>query len=191
MKKTIVISLGGSLIVPKEMNFPFLRKFKKILKSNYKNYKFVVVCGGGVIARKYIAVLKKEGKSKRELSLAGIRATRENAKFMIQFFGKETNAVLPTNMKQVKSNLPKNSLVICGALRYSPKSTSDSTAAQLAKRLNTDFINMTNVSGLHTSNPKTNQRAKFIPEISWKDFENRALAIKYKAGQSRKSYWQK
>jgi uridylate kinase len=184
MKKTVVISLGGSLIVPEKINFKFLHKFKKTLRKHYKTHKFVVVCGGGVIARKYISALKKEGKSKKELSQAGIRATRENAQFMIQFFGKEANQTLPKNMAEIKSNLPRNNVVICGALRYDPKATSDSTTAKLAQYFDSDFINMTNVKGLYTSNPKKNPKAKFIPEISWKDFDKIVKKIKFKAGQN-------
>ena len=184
MKKAIVISLGGSLIVPEKINFKFLDNFKKTLEKHYRNYKFVIVCGGGTIARKYISALEKEGSSKKELSIAGIRATRMNALFMMQFFGKEANESLPRNMEEVKNHLPKNFIVICGALRYTEKSTSDATAASLAKFLNTNFINMTNVQGLYTDNPKKNPKAKFIPKISWKDFGKKALKIKYKAGQN-------
>ena len=183
-KKLIVISLGGSLIVPKEMNVSFLKEFKKTLQSNYSRYKFVVVCGGGVTARRYISVLKKDGKSKKELSFAGIRATRMNAIFMMQFFGREANGSLPGNMKEVKDNLEKNKVVLCGALRYDDKATSDTTAAKIAKYLGTDFINMTNVRGLYTRNPSKDKSAKFIPEISWNDFEKMALKIRYKAGQN-------
>ena len=183
-KKTIVLSLGGSLIVPEKINYSFLKKFRSTLRRQYKTHKFVVVCGGGVIARKYISVLKKAGSSKRQLSLAGIRATRENAKFMTQFFGKEANDSLPRDMTQVKSALAKNSIVLCGALRYQENSTSDETAARLANYLKTDFINITNVAGLHTSNPIRNKKAKLIPKITWKKFEARAKRIKYKAGQN-------
>lgn len=184
MKKVIVISLGGSLIVPEKINFQFLDNFKKILERNYKNYKFVIVCGGGTIARKYIDALKKEGKSLRELSEAGIRATRMNALFMTQFFGKSANEKLPSDMIEVKNLLRKNEVVICGALRYEDKSTSDSTAAKLANFLKCNFVNMTNVKGLYTENPEKNPRAKFIPEISWQDFETMALKLKYHAGQN-------
>lgn len=185
MKKIIVISLGGSLIVPKEMDINFLHKFKQVIRKHYNKYKFVVVCGGGVIARKYISALKAERKTPRELAEAGIRATRMNALFMTQFFGEEANQTLPINMKEVKNSLRKNDLVLCGALRYAPHSTSDGTAAQIAHFLKADaFINMTNVSGLHTANPKTHKNAKFIPKISWKNFEDRALKMKFKAGQS-------
>ena len=184
MKKVIVISLGGSLIVPEKINFKFLDGFKKTLRRHYRTYKFVVVCGGGTIARKYISALRKEGKSDKELANAGIRATRMNALFMTQFFGKEANDFLPLNMQQVKDNLSKNNVVVCGALRYEKKSTSDSTAAKLAHFFSSDFINMTNVNGLYSDNPLKNPKAKFIPIISWKDFEKMALKLKYAAGQN-------
>lgn len=181
--KTIVLSLGGSLIIPDQIDFKFLHLFKKTLRNNYKNYKFVVVCGGGSIARKYIETLKKEGKSEKELSMAGIRATRMNALFLMGFFGKEANSTLPKDMKEASQLLKKNKVVFCGALRYSDKETSDGTAAKLAHYLQTDFINLTNVKGLYSSNPAKDKNAKFIPSESWKVFEKRALAIKFKPGQ--------
>lgn len=184
MRKIVVISLGGSLIVPEKMDVPFLLNFVKTLKKNYRTHKFVVVCGGGTIARKYISTLKAEGKSARELAEAGIMATRMNAQFVMQMFGKEANDRLPLNMEEVRDSLPKNNVVICGALRFTPKSTSDSTAAKLAHFLKTDFINMTNVKGLYDKNPKEHRDAKFIPYETWKAFEKRALKIKFKPGQN-------
>ncbi|OIO81057.1 hypothetical protein AUJ84_01805 [Candidatus Pacearchaeota archaeon CG1_02_32_132] len=183
MKKKIVLSLGGSIIIPKEVDYKFLNKFKETLRKNYGKYQFVVVCGGGIIARKYITALKKQGKSLKEQSLAGIRATRMNALFMTQFFGKEANETLPKDMKEVRSNLKQNKVVFCGALRYADNETSDGTAAKLAHFLKADFVNLSNVSGLYSANPKTHKNAKFIPKITWDDFEKRALKIKYKPGQ--------
>lgn len=184
-KKVIVISLGGSLIVPKEMNVQFLHNFVKTLRKHYTTHKFVIVCGGGTIARKYISVLRAEGKSKRELAEAGIRATRMNAQFVMQLFDrKEANDTLPLNMKEVKNSLSKNNVVICGALRFSPNSTSDSTAAKLSRYLNTIFINMTNVAGLFNKDPTKYKSAKFIPKISWKDFNVKVSKIKFKHGQN-------
>lgn len=181
--KNVVISLGGSLIIPEQIDFKFLHSFKKIARKFYKTHRFIVVCGGGSIARRYIESLKEENKSLHEQSLAGIRATRMNALFLMQFFGKEANNTLPRDMKEVKSNLLKNNIVICGALRYSPDETSDGTAAKLANYLKTPFINLTNVPGLFTSDPKKHKNAKLIPEISWKNFEKLANKTKFTPGQ--------
>jgi uridylate kinase len=183
MKKEVVISLGGSLIVPDEIDIKFLLKFKKVLDKHKNNWKFVVVCGGGSVARKYIRALKEIGKSEYLQSMAGIAVTRLNARFMTYFFGKDANKGIPHDIKQVQGLLKKNDIVFCGALRYAPDQTSDSTAAQIAKHLKSSFINLTNVPGLYTKNPKEFKDAKFIPEISWKMFWKRANAIKYKPGQ--------
>lgn len=184
MQKVLVISLGGSLIMPEKMNAHFLINFVKTLRRHYRSCKFVIVCGGGIIARKYINALRLEGKSKKELAMAGIRTTKMNALFVMQLFGKKANDSLPKDMEEVRNNLPKNKVVVCGALRYAPNSTSDGTAAKIAHFLKADFINMTDVKGLYTDNPKKNPNAKFIPKISWKNFGERALKIKFRAGQN-------
>lgn len=183
MKKVFVISLGGSLIIPDKVDISFLKKFRKTLRKHYKNYKFVIVCGGGSVARKYIEAIRKETNSQRAISEAGIRATRMNALLVMQLFGKEANNSLPKDMHDIKNNLEKNSAAICGALRYTPNSTSDSTSAKLAHFLQAEFINITNVDGLYTSNPKENKNAKLISNISWKNFKKIAHKIKFKAGQ--------
>ncbi|MBS3082152.1 UMP kinase [Candidatus Pacearchaeota archaeon] len=183
MKEIIVISLGGSLIVPKHIDTLWINKFKEKITKLTKKYKFVIVCGGGFVAREYITILKKEHKSKKQQSMAGIAITRMNAQIMAQIFGKIANEKLPFKMKQIKNMLQKNEVVFCGALRYSSNQTSDTTAAKVAKFLKTKFINITNVDGLYTSNPSKNKNAKLIKSISWKDFEKIAKAIKYKPGQ--------
>ena len=114
MKKIIIISLGGSLIIPEKMNVPFLLKFVKILRKNYRTHKFVIVCGGGSIARKYIAALKAEGKSSKELANAGIRATRMNAMLIMQMFGKEANDSLLSSMKKsINKQSSKKTKIYC------------------------------------------------------------------------------
>ncbi len=184
MKKVMVISLGGSLIVPDKIDFNFLEEFKHTLRRHYKGWKFVIVCGGGTIARKYISILKADKQSEKQLSLAGIMATRMNARLMMQFFGKsDANDKLPGDMKDVKDALAKNNVAICGALRYKPRSTSDGTAARLANFLGGGFINITNIKGLYTSNPLEDKDAKFIGKINWKNFEKMADKSKYAPGQ--------
>ena len=86
-------------------------------------------------------------------------------------------------MEKVKNLLRGNQIVFCGGLRYRKNNTSDGTAAELAAYLKCVFINLTNVKGLYTSNPKTNKKAKFIAKITWKKFEMITNKIKYEAGQ--------
>ncbi|MEX0920330.1 MAG: UMP kinase [Candidatus Pacearchaeota archaeon] len=182
-KKVIVLSLGGSLIIPDKVDTNFLKKFKKTLQKNTKKYKFVVACGGGSIARKYIAALQKNKANQKLQSFSGISATRMNARFMSYFFGLNPEKGIPHKMREIQKYLRKQDVVFCGALEYKPNQTSDSTAAQIAKKYKTIFINLTNVPGLYDKNPKKHKNAKFIPEISWKEFDKKAKEIKYKPGQ--------
>ncbi len=186
MKKVIVISLGGSLIVPDKVNFKFLEEFRNFIFKNSKKYKFVVVCGGGKPARTYINGLEETSiKNKFYFqSLLGISVTRLNARFMTYFFGKDANEGIPHDMKQIKSLLRKNKVVFCGALRYSPNQTSDTNAVKLAHYFKTDFINLTNVQGLYDKNPKKFRSAKFIPEIGFSDFFKMVNKTKFKPGQN-------
>lgn len=183
MKKVIVLSLGGSLIIPDDVNVKYLKEFKKIILRNTKKYKFIVCCGGGSIARKYILALKKAGFNEKFQSLSGIAATRMNARFMNYFFKINPEYGIPHTKDTLKKYLKKRDVVFCGALEYKPNQTSDSTAAQIAKLYKTTFINLTNVKGLYDKNPKKYKNVKFIKEISWKNFNKIAHASKYQPGQ--------
>jgi uridylate kinase len=183
MKKRWVISLGGSILLSEKNHQSFLLQLQRALAPTYKNHVFVIVCGGGKIAREYIQILRENHESVKNQSLAGIRATRTNAEFVMEVLGKKANEKLPFDMKSVKNELAKNKLVVCGALRYRPNQTSDSTAAQLANYLGAEFINITNVKGLYTADPRKNKKAVFIPFISWEAFEKKAKEHSFKPGQ--------
>ena len=182
-KKVIVLSLGGSLIIPEEVNIKYLKEFKKVILKNTKKYKFVIACGGGSIARKYISALRKIGLNQKFQSLSGISATRMNARFMNYFFGMEPEYGIPQTKATLRKYLKKRDIIFCGALEYKPEQTSDSTAAQLARKYKTIFINLTNVRGLHDKDPSKFKDAKFIKKISWKNFYIMANKINYKPGQ--------
>jgi uridylate kinase len=183
MKKVIVLSLGGSLIIPDNIDINFLKEFKKTILKNSRKSKFIIVCGGGSIARKYINALREIGTNEILQSFAGISATRMNARFMSYFFGQNQEEGIPHTIKELDDYMRKSNVIFCGALEYNPHQTSDSTAAEIAKHLKTDFINLTNVSGLHDKNPKKYKDAKFIPEISWKGLNNMATREKFTPGQ--------
>lgn len=181
-KKVIVLSLGGSLIVPEEIDVEFLRKFREVLKKNFQKYKFVVVCGGGSVARTYIRALREDKKSDYLQSQVGISITRLNARFMSYFFGKDANDGIPHDIKSVENLLKKNNIIFCGALRYGEDQTSDTVAVKIANYFKTDFINLTNVKGLYDSNPAKNKNAKFIPKCSIEEFNKIVMAIPSKPG---------
>ena len=182
--KVEVISLGGSLLFREgRINYKYIEQFRKLLNS-YRNRKFVVVVGGGSVARFYINALDNFGANNEFMSHFGIAVTRMNARMLANAFGKNANTrTLPKSLKDVKNLLAKHKIVFCGGLRYEKDQTSDGTAAHIANFLKARFINMTNVKGLYTKNPREYASARFIPRISYAEFDKRVRKIRYRPGQ--------
>ncbi len=183
VKKVIVLSLGGSLIVPNEVNIKYLKKFKEVIEKHKRKYKFIIVCGGGNVARKYITALASIGAPTKFQGFSGISATRMNARFISYFFGQDQERGMPHTIAELKKYVKKYDLVFCGGLEYRTKQTSDSTAAEIAQNMKAEFVNLTNVDGLYDKNPSKFKNAKFIPEISWSAFDKMANKLKFHPGQ--------
>lgn len=181
-KRVVVFSLGGSLIVPNVVNYNYLHKFKLFVRKLLKNYKVVIVTGGGKTARNYIESLKREGSDETILSLVGIMATKLNARLVAGVFNIKEQ--IPDTLFAVKKQLDKKGLVFCGALGFQPNMTSDGDAAQIAEYLKADFfVNLTNVNGLFEKDPRKFKNAKLIKRISYREFLSIVDRIKYEAGQ--------
>ena len=81
-QETIVLSLGGSLLVPKDgIDTAFIRKFSDLVRRHVKKgRRFIIICGGGTTARAYQQAASKVTKLTRDdLDWIGIHATRLNA----------------------------------------------------------------------------------------------------------------
>ena len=177
----IVISLGGSLIVPDKVDYRYLKKFRTLIKRLARNHKIVIVTGGGKTARIYIEPLRKAGFNNEVQSLLGIKTTKLNAMLVSNFL--KANKLLPDSLKEIKNLLRKQNLVVSGSIGFKPNMTSDGDSADIARYFNAELINMTDVDGLFNKNPKKFKNAKFIPEISFNDFLKMVNKIKFKAGQ--------
>ena len=182
-KEVVVISLGGSQIIPDKINYSYLKEFKKVILKHKRKYNFVVVCGGGSLARKYISAIEKEKGDVYHQSLSGIAATRVNARFVSYFFGYDQGNEFPFGFKTLKKHLKREGIVFCGALEYKPDQTSDSTSANIAKKLKGRFVNLTNVKGFYDKDPKKFRGAKFVSKISWDDFDKIVSKMNFKPGQ--------
>lgn len=168
MKKIIVVSIGGSRIVPENVNYKFLKELGTVLKK-MNNFKFVICTGGGKTARNYISALAKNKIVRKKQDEIGIEVTRLNARLVMNFID-NCNEKIPKDLKEIKNMLKRYDVVVCGGLK--PGRTSDGTTAEIANYLNSDImINVTNVQGLYTKDPKKHKTAKFIPKIFHKDFK--------------------
>ncbi|MFH1193986.1 MAG: UMP kinase [bacterium] len=169
-KKLIIISLGGSLIVPKEgIDFKFLKKFKQLIEASAKGgYRFVIVCGGGMTARNYQRAAKAVSKLTRDdLDWLGIHATRLNSHLMRAIFRDIAHPAIVKN-PTIKVNFKEKVLIGAG---WKPGWSTDYDAVLLAKMYGAKkVINLTNIDYLHDKNPNIYKDAKKIKEIDWAGF---------------------
>ena len=86
--ETVVISVGGSLVVRNTINIEFLSSFKRFIESHIAHgFRFVIVVGGGKTARNYIdAANVLEGLTREDLDWLGIHATRLNGHLLRTIF---------------------------------------------------------------------------------------------------------
>lgn len=164
----IVISVGGSLIVPDEIDAAWLSSLKELILSyTKKGYKFIIICGGGRTARKYQEVAKKLGSGNENLDWIGIKTTALNASLVRAIFGREAYKEIIANPTE-KINF-KEKILIAGG--WKPGCSTDYDAVLLAKNFEIKkLINLTNIDYVYNKDPKKYNDAKAIKRISWINF---------------------
>jgi uridylate kinase len=167
-KETIIISLGGSLVAPSEIDLGFLKNFKHSLQKYLGAKRFFIIVGGGKPARNYQKALLEFGAKENDRDWMGINISRLNAEVAKQlFFGYSFDKIVTDPNKKVKTNKD----VIIGA-GWKPGWSTDYDAVLIAKNNNVKtIINLTNVDYVYDKNPSEFPDAKPLKEIDWKSFE--------------------
>ncbi len=166
MKNLFVISLGGSLIVPDEVDIKFLKSFKSLIERHAKRgNRFILITGGGKTCRKYQAALSQISKpDNTALDWLGIQSTWLNAKLIQLMFGKLANPNVISDPNK-KLNFKEKILVAGG---WMPGRSTDDDAVRLALAYGgKTIINLSNIPFLYSKDPKKFQDAKKIKNISW------------------------
>lgn len=168
--KLIVLSLGGSIIIPKSgFDIEFLKSFKNlILKFVKKGYRFIIVCGGGQTARSYQEMARGLNKlASDDVDWVGINATWLNACLMKTVFKEQAySEVIENPTEKVAWKTP---ILIAGG--WKPGFSTDYDAVELAKLYEIKkVINLSNISYICDKDPKKFKDAKKIEEMNWNDF---------------------
>lgn len=168
-EEKIIISLGGSLIIPEEVDTDFLNDFRNLILSQVeKGKKFILITGGGKIARKYnSAAVQVKEMSSDELDWLGIYSTRFNAEFVRLLFGEyaQKDIILDPNLP-IDFSKP---IVLGGG--WKPGNSTDLVAVIMAKNSGAKkIINLSNTDYVYDSDPRVNKDAKKIEKISWAEY---------------------
>lgn len=170
--ETIVMSVGGSLIVPDQIDTDFLNSFKGFIETMVTegDRRFIIIAGGGRTARRYQdAANATHSLEKDDVDWLGIHATRLNGHLLRTIFKEIAHPVMITNPDEIL-DVPQNTSVIIAA-GYRPGASTDLRAIQIAERVGAKkVVNLSNIDYVHTADPRTNPEATPIKDIAWTDF---------------------
>ena len=168
--KKFVISLGGSLIYTKdEINVKFLKRFQKFIAGQIKKgRRFIIVVGGGKLARDFQNQAKKLIKAKDDdLDWLGIYSTHCNACLVKTILGDlcEKEIIIDPS-KKIKWT--KKIMVAAG---WKPGWSTDYDAVYLADKFSIGaVINLSDIDYVYDKDPDKYKKAKPLSVLSWNQY---------------------
>lgn len=158
----VVVSIGGSILVPGENDSEYILRLAAMLKEVSKDARLAVICGGGKTARYYAGIAKELGGGDYEQDILGIAATRMNAQLLALALGD-----MPDDVHRTPEALVNDGRRISVMGGTEPGHTTDAVTAMVAKALGaTRMINATAVDGVYTADPRKDPNAKKISRMT-------------------------
>jgi uridylate kinase len=159
-----VIKLGGFAFSFEEKH-PLVEEYVKLFKELLGQYHFVVVTGGGPIARYYIKAAREMDVPESLCDHLGILASRLNARLLVDGLGEYAFPEVPTTIDELKHYFASGKIVAMGGL--TPGHSTNAVAAIAAETIQADqFINATDVDGVYTADPSKDPNAKKLDEVT-------------------------
>ncbi len=172
--ETIVMSIGGSLIVPDGgPDSDFLKKLNVFIRKQVKerNRRFLLVVGGGKTSRKYINSAKNIiGKiTPEDLDWLGIHGTRLNAHLLRTIFQDIAHPKIIVHYERPTYTWREPIAIGAG---WKPGWSTDYDAVVLAKHYKASvIINLSNIDYVYDKDPTKHDDAKKITKMTWNQFE--------------------
>ena len=171
MTSTHIVALGGSLLRPEEEEGRdnwFVRLGQLAHHLEGKGIRLGIVVGGGLPAREGIALAKSQITDVHSLDQIGISATRINATIIQQILsevGLDVASTIPHACDSAASLLGQHNIVVMGGT--TPGHTTDAVAVEFAIKTGAQkCIIATNVSHVYDKDPRTNEDAQPLEEIT-------------------------
>lgn len=193
MKEIVyVISIGGHLLQRgakslEDLELNWYERYAEVIKSIHKNYKVVVVCGGGDLARREIKEAREAGASKVEQDMIGIKWTHKNVDILAESLGDIASLRYrpETEIEDILRDLDKNKIPVCGGDK--PGHSTDYDAVFIAKEIKEKkgkkaiFIDVRK-SAIHNKDPDRYPDAKKYDKLSFEGLLKLANELKQEPG---------
>ncbi|HYF04758.1 MAG TPA: UMP kinase [Patescibacteria group bacterium] len=163
-----VISLGGSLLVPNDIDTAFISNFVSLMKRlTRKGFKFILIAGGGKLCRTYQSAAKAlRTVSDVELDAMGIATTKVNAELLRIALGNLAQPAVYQEPQKIRWDAP---IAVAGG--WKPGRSTDDVSIHFAKANKISaVVNLSNIEKLYTADPKVYKNAKPIDSINWNGF---------------------
>ena len=155
--KKIVISLGGSVLVP-SLESNNISRYVSVLSRLAGKCGIFIVVGGGGEARRYIQVARELGAGEATADEIGILVTRLNARLLVAGLGDAAYPRVAENYTEAREFAQTGKIVVMGGI--TPAQTTDAVSAVLAESVGADLlINATSVNGIYSADPKKDAAA--------------------------------
>lgn len=170
----VIISLGGSLIVPDGIDREFLKSFKAFVEREVTGGRgFILVTGGGRTARSYIdAADEATDVSDEDRDWMGIHATRLNAHLLRTVLRDHAYPRINTNPHDLEDfYVAKDPVLVAAGWR--PGFSTDYDAVLLGKYLDVNrIVNLSNIDYVYDRDPRSFPDAKRFERMTWPEFRS-------------------
>ncbi|MFX1380031.1 MAG: UMP kinase [Promethearchaeota archaeon] len=166
--KNIVIKIGGSLLFNEDRGLDKAKidRFSQILKKNKHSGIYVIICGGGIIAREYINVARSFDANEALCDTFGIDLSRINSKVLIASLKNFAYPLVPKSIEELSMALLFKKIVVMGGLQ--PGQSTTSVAVEVAEFTNAqELVILTDVEGIYDKDPKKFKDAKLLKSLNY------------------------
>jgi uridylate kinase len=177
----IVLRMGGSVIAS-PINPSLIREYGAVLTDLRKRgHEFVVVVGGGKLAREFIAAAKEIGLDEASQDEIAISVSRVFAQLVLKNLGRDGCRSVPSTLQEASEYLAQRKVVVMGGLK--PGMTTDTVAALVAEEVGANLIiKASDLDGVYDKDPKVHSDAVKFDRLSFEDLPNVFSEVKHRAG---------
>ena len=171
-KQLHIIALGGSVVAPDDIDLTFLKRFRElILRQVRQSQRFIIVIGGGGIARRYqrAATTLTKGTPDIELDTVGMRATRLNAELVrIAFWPRVHPDIVNAPEKLLHITEP-----VAVAAGWMPGYSTDTVAVRIAEELQEKRVIIAGYPAyVYDKDIRKYPTARAIKSLTWEEYLN-------------------